>query len=227
MTASWYCLCVDETASSQHGSRLGEFWAQAMGGRFRPKEEPDGFDEVAGPDGLVAVMVPVPEEKTVKHRVHFDLHVRTLTELTDRGATILRPQEETGFPWTVLQDPEGGEFCAFLKDTPPDLRLRDVIVDARDPETCAKWWAERFGVEADSDGTNPWWWIDRVPGMPFENLVFVPVPEPKTVKNRIHWDVKGTVEEFKDAGARVLWEMPRWVTMADPEGNEFCVFPPG
>ena len=62
--------------------------------------------------------------------------------------------------------------------------------------------------------------------MPFENIVFVPVPEPKTVKNRIHWDVRGDVAEFAQAGARVLWEMPRWVTMADPEGNEFCVFPP-
>jgi hypothetical protein len=46
------------------------------------------------------------------------------------------------------------------------------------------------------------------------------------VKNRIHWDVRGDVAELEAAGARVLWEMKRWVTMADPEGNEFCVFPP-
>jgi hypothetical protein len=52
------------------------------------------------------------------------------------------------------------------------------------------------------------------------------VPEPKTVKNRIHWDVYGTVADFEAAGATVLWEMPRWTVMADPEGNEFCVFPP-
>ena len=55
-------------------------------------------------------------------------------------------------------------------------------------------------------------------------IVFVPVPEPKTVKNRIHWDVRGDVEALEAHGATRLWEMPRWVTLADPEGNEFCVF---
>jgi hypothetical protein len=50
------------------------------------------------------------------------------------------------------------------------------------------------------------------------------VPEPKTVKNRVHWDVYGTVEEFLDRGATRLWDTPGWVTLADPEGNEFCVF---
>jgi hypothetical protein len=52
------------------------------------------------------------------------------------------------------------------------------------------------------------------------------VPEPRTVKNRVHWDVRGDVAELERAGARILREMPRWTVMADPEGNEFCVFPP-
>ena len=221
MTASWYCLCIDV-----NGPGLGEFWAKAMGGALKPSDKADGFDWIQGPEGLIAVLCPVPEGKTVKHRVHLDLHVRSLDEVTDIGATVVLPAEESGFQWTVLQDPEGGEFCAFLRDEPPALRLFEVIVDAHDPDTLASWWADRFGVKSDSAGTNPVWWIDQVPGMPFENLVFVPVPEPKTVKNRIHWDVRGDVAEFEQAGARVLWEMPRWVTMADPEGNEFCVFPP-
>jgi hypothetical protein len=65
------------------------------------------------------------------------------------------------------------------------------------------------------------------------------VPEPKTAKNRLHIDVRvagaGTAEEkwaritekaatLTAAGASVLWEDPgHHVTMADPEGNEFCV----
>ena len=220
MTATWYSLCIDV-----YGPGLGEFWAKAMGGTFRPSTKEDGFDWIEGPEGLVAVMCAVPEGKTVKHRVHLDLHVGSIEELTDLGATVVLPAEESGFRWTVLQDPQGGELCGFVRDEPPAFRLYEVIVDSGDPETMARWWAERFGVKADSDGTNPWWWIDEVPGMPFENVVFVPVPEPKTVKNRIHWDVRGDVAEFEKAGARVLWEMPRWVTMADPEGNEFCVFP--
>ena len=221
MSTTWLCLCMDVT-----GPALGRFWADAMGARLEPGRGEGDPGSIHGPDGLLVELEPVEQEKTVKHRVHLDLHVAGLDELTDAGATILHPQSETGFPWTVLQDPEGGEFCAFLRDEPPAFRLYEVIVDARDPEAIASWWAERFGVKAVPEGDPPYWWLDQVPGMPFENLVFVPVPEPKTVKNRIHWDVRGDVAELERAGARVLWEMPRWVTMADPEGNEFCVFPP-
>ena len=60
---------------------------------------------------------------------------------------------------------------------------------------------------------------------PVLTLDFAPVPEPKTVKNRLHWDVRGTVEEFLDRGATRLSETKGWVVLADPEGNEFCVFP--
>ena len=56
---------------------------------------------------------------------------------------------------------------------------------------------------------------------------FVPVPEPKLVKNRVHWDVYGVPAEFLERGATHLWDRPGWVTLADPEGNEFCVLPEG
>jgi hypothetical protein len=68
--------------------------------------------------------------------------------------------------------------------------------------------------------------------MPFEAWVFSSVPEPKTVKNRLHWDVYGDPQAFLAAGATTLWEVPgrtrpvAWTVLADPEGNEFCVFPP-
>jgi hypothetical protein len=63
--------------------------------------------------------------------------------------------------------------------------------------------------------------------MPFEALVFSTVPEPKTVKNRIHWDVHGQVEDLLGKGATLLRlrdDEISWDVMADPEGNEFCVF---
>ena len=67
--------------------------------------------------------------------------------------------------------------------------------------------------------------------MPFEGFDFAPVPEPKTVKNRVHWDVtlnEGVeVADLEAAGATVLRRPDdeiRWTVMADPEGNEFCVF---
>ncbi len=54
--------------------------------------------------------------------------------------------------------------------------------------------------------------------------MFNPVPELKTVKNRMHWDVSGDVTALVAAGARVLAELPSWVVLADPEGTEFCCF---
>ncbi|POX56356.1 hypothetical protein C3489_04665 [Streptomyces sp. Ru71] len=65
-------------------------------------------------------------------------------------------------------------------------------------------------------------------------LLFQRVPEPKTVKNRLHLDLHpgdgrraGEVERLTGLGASVLREVKepsgQWVVMADPEGNEFCV----
>jgi hypothetical protein len=64
--------------------------------------------------------------------------------------------------------------------------------------------------------------------MPILTMDFVPVPEPKTVKNRIHWDVTvPSVTPLVEAGATVLREPDAdigWHVLADPEGNEFCAF---
>jgi hypothetical protein len=65
-------------------------------------------------------------------------------------------------------------------------------------------------------------------------VLFQKVPEPKTVKNRVHLDLHvgadardGTVARLTELGGRVLWHGQQgpnsWVTMADPESNEFCV----
>ena len=52
------------------------------------------------------------------------------------------------------------------------------------------------------------------------------VPEPKSVKNRVHIDVNAeSVQRAIDAGARVDSEFPRWTTLLDPDGQEHCVFP--
>jgi len=58
----------------------------------------------------------------------------------------------------------------------------------------------------------------------------VPVPEPKTVKNRIHHDVfAADGGALVTAGATVLRpdQKVHWTVLADPDGNEFCAFPPG
>src|SRR6266496_4282682 len=72
------------------------------------------------------------------------------------------------------------------------------------------------------------------PGTAAVPLVFVPVPEPKTVQNRVHLDLASTSAEHQAALARRLQDLGArpadigqgdvpWVVLADPEGNEFCV----
>lgn len=71
--------------------------------------------------------------------------------------------------------------------------------------------------------------LERAP-----RLLFMLVPEPKTAKNRTHLDVRigtddvpATVARLAERGAKFLHEGRQgphtWVTLADPEGNEFCV----
>lgn len=59
----------------------------------------------------------VPEAKTVKNRLHLDVHAgperreAEVERLVGLGATVLREVAEQGGVWTVLSDPEGNEFC--------------------------------------------------------------------------------------------------------------------
>jgi Glyoxalase-like domain len=73
-----------------------------------------------------------------------------------------------------------------------------------------------------------WFALAGIPGMPARSMDFVPVPEPKTAKNRVHWDVTvPAVAPLVEAGAVVLREPDGdigWHVLADPEGNEFCAF---
>jgi len=126
----------------------------------------------------------------------------------------------------VLADPEGGEFCAFVRSEVPAERLHGLVVDSADPQALARWWAGIYGVAVtENDG---WSTLEGIPGMPILTMDFVPVPEPKTVKNRIHWDVTvPAVAPLAEAGATVLREPAAdigWHVLADPEGNEFCAF---
>ncbi len=213
-------LCLD-VADAQPAAA---FWGPALGLRpdpARPVRLVDGI-----PEHTLWLNV-VPEPKTVKHRVHLDVHVAAVSDLVDLGATVLDETQR----WTVLADPEGGELCAFVREPAklPDYRLYEVVVDSADPARIGSWWADRYGVgvEIDRDENGEFSAI-KPPSMPCE-MVFTHVPEPKTVKNRLHWDVRGEVEELLDAGARLLRardEEISWNVLADPEGNEFCVFQP-
>jgi Glyoxalase-like domain len=207
-------------------ARLGRFWADLLGRRFRRQRGGDAEIRGTTPQDMIWVN-QVAEPKTVKHRIHLDVFVRSLADAEALGATVVRAQGDDR-TWTVMADVEGGEFCAFLKDVPPDDRLPGLVIDSADPVAQAEWWANVL------DGTVThhlpgWSAVGEVADMPIGTFDFVEVAEHKTVKNRIHWDVVGAVEPLVEAGATVLRAAGGglgWSVLADPEGNGFCVFRP-
>jgi hypothetical protein len=134
-----------------------------------------------------------------------------------------------------------------------------VAIDCSSPHELADWWAEALGWEVEAQdeafirrmvstgaaseedtavhrGALVWKMGAAItspePGRP--RVLFQHVPEPKTVKNRLHLDVRigperqeAEVTRLRGLGATELWRGSQgphsWVTMADPEGNEFCV----
>jgi Glyoxalase-like domain len=216
----------DLVIDARDAATLGRFWADLLGRTLR--RHPDGDADIQGPTPQHTIWVNrVPEPKTVKHRVHLDIYTRTLADLEALGSRVVTPQQE-GWSWTLMADVEGGEYCAFLRDEPPAERLHGLVVDCADPAAQAEWWGRVYGAEV-THNEGGWSTVEEVPGMPILTMDFNRVPEPKTVKNRIHWDVEAdAVEPLVEAGATVL--RPKgddgidWTMMADPEGNEFCVF---
>jgi hypothetical protein len=137
-----------------------------------------------------------------------------------------------------------------------------IVIDCADPHVLADWWAETLGwqverqdeafirlmieqgkaTEGDTrmyNGALVWREgaaihpnVEKSPER--ARILFQEVPEAKTVKNRVHLDLRigdddaGAVRErLKARGATALHPGQQgphtWLTMADPEGNEFCV----
>ncbi|MGA5641050.1 VOC family protein [Streptomyces cinereoruber] len=112
-------------------------------------------------------------------------------------------------------------------------RFKDLAIDAVDHQALADWWCAAIGYARSpmADGsTRPREWpVPLVDGAGAGPLIWVnPVAEEKTVKNRMHLDVWGDPDRLVAMGATMVrardHEIEWWV-MADPEGNEFCVFP--
>lgn len=213
-------LCID----ANNVPVMQAFWSSALGldGEFF---DDDGSAVLRGTRRTQTVWLNlVPEARQAKGRVHLDLIARSLEPFA--GCRQLSGEGE--FSWTVFADPEGNEFCVFIKSEGP-TGLKDVVVDSVDPANIGAWWTHVWGGTI-GDGED-YTYIDDIPGAPVESFDFVPVPEPKTVKNRLHWDVTLepgiTVADLQAVGATVLAEPTqddKWTVMADPEGNEFCVF---
>jgi hypothetical protein len=116
-------------------------------------------------------------------------------------------------------------------------RIRSITFDCADIIRVAEFWRQVTGFLEDPDDPNnpgdPAWAL--FPPDRKLQLLFIPVPEPKTAKNRVHLDVvpedrtrDEEVDRLLAVGATLVEDHRRpdgkgWVVLADPEGNEFCV----
>ncbi|MCE1180373.1 MAG: VOC family protein [Micrococcales bacterium] len=126
------------------------------------------------------------------------------------------------------------------------LRWYTTVIDCHDIAAQARWWAEvldwRIVYEDEHEVAviPPWLSEDIVESahewvrLP-QGMVFVPVEEDKTLKNRIHIDLAPHIDQDREAEIARLLDMGAvrvdvgqdrdvtWEVLADPEGNEFCV----
>lgn len=125
--------------------------------------------------------------------------------------------------------PSGCPLVRVVVSGPVGLEWEQTVVDAADPAGLGRWWREALGwvvVNDDPEEFEVRPAPDRLPG-----LLFVPVPEPKSTKNRLHLDFRpddrdAEVDRLIALGATrvdVGQDEQTWVVLADPEGNEFCV----
>jgi predicted enzyme related to lactoylglutathione lyase len=112
--------------------------------------------------------------------------------------------------------------------------IRNVSFDCSDPYALAKFWSEVVGAPVSSDFVpgDPEVVIEPADG---PRLYFQAVPEPKTVKNRVHVCLQpddrhrdAEIDRLRALGARVSSDHRTpdgdgWVVLLDPADNEFCM----
>jgi predicted enzyme related to lactoylglutathione lyase len=118
-----------------------------------------------------------------------------------------------------------------------DIKIQNLVVNAHDNERLARFWSAVLGWRITHESDEEWVIepaeddseADVIP-----EILFGKTPDQKVVKNRLHLDL---VPKDQDAEVRRIIELRatradigqgdvRWVVLADPEGNEFCVLRP-
>src|SRR5262249_25747454 len=227
---------------------LARFWAAALGWEVAAEEPaevvvwPRGYS-YPDPVALPLVFVPVPEPKAGKNRVHLDLatswaehqaaEVRRLLDLGAAPADVGQGE----VPWAVLADPEGNEFCVLdprpvYAGTGP---VAAVVTACTDPAAQARFWSRAAGWAVQQQAED--FAALRSPSGVGPFLELLAMPGAQHVKNRIHRAVRpGPGVDYQAEAKQLTQSRPvalaigqgdvRWVVLADPEGNEFCVLIP-
>jgi Glyoxalase-like domain len=222
--ATYQDLCLDVSDPA----REGEFWAALLDLRLVVHDDGDAHLEGGSPRERIWLN-RVPEPKTVKNRIHLDVNAESVGRALDAGARVHQEQDR----WTTMLDPEGQEFCVFVRPEPITVRTNELVWEtAVGPEAShrqAAWWAAVLGGTPVDDRERGFSWVEEIPACPWESFDFAGTPEPKSVKNRVHIDVAtDDLEALLAHGATVLRAKGDgglgWTVLADPDGNEFCAF---
>ena len=110
------------TVDCEDPHRLGGFWSALLG--VAVVEIGEDYTELAklSEDGPNLLFLQVPEPKAGKNRLHLDLIVPDVKSAVDAAIDVGARRAEGDlagpFPWTVLLDPEGNEFCLCPPDSP-------------------------------------------------------------------------------------------------------------
>jgi len=98
--------------------RLGTFWADVLDSKIGDDDQPGDPEALVEAGGVSILFIAVPDGKTVKNRIHFDIQPtdRTRDEEVERllalGATpVADHRRPDGTGWVTLADIEGNEFC--------------------------------------------------------------------------------------------------------------------
>jgi hypothetical protein len=108
--------------------------------------------------------------------------------------------------------------------------IKTVTWDCADALALARFWAAALGSDVDEDSTQARAFVEAA-GWGAPNMWFNQAPEPKTAKNRLHFDLRAPadmaaeVARLETLGATVIRREAAITGMRDPEGNEFCVEP--
>jgi predicted enzyme related to lactoylglutathione lyase len=239
MSRHLVALCVD--ANDPFGLR--HFWAGVLG--WEPDESGQGIALVPTDDtGFVIRFLPTQARKTGPNQMHFDLtsssavdQQRTVARALALGARHIdigqRPEEGH----VVLADPEGNELCVV---GPGNNFLADCgflgAVSSDGSQEVGYFWSEALGwpLVWDQDEETA---IRSPHGGPKITWGGPPL-NPKHGRNRLHFDLAppgdgdqhGEVDRLLALGATRIdtaLHEDGSVVMTDPDGNEFCLLPPG
>jgi predicted enzyme related to lactoylglutathione lyase len=115
------------------------------------------------------------------------------------------------------------------------LRLHHIVIDTHDLPGLARFWTQALGWRVLSERDQE---IVIGPDVTAPvGICFMPVTDPKTVKNRVHLDLTTSAADRDAEIGRLLalgasrvdigqTGQESWTVLADPEGNEFCVVRP-